>query len=241
MSKRNELVAELKEMGINAEATDVMKNGVVCEGIMIPDGSNVNAVMYPNEETTAQEVIEVINNANKKSINEEEIMREEYVRNRVKIGMMRSSAGDRVIRKPSEFDGIDMFLYVDGDGFAYKLPANYPYDMWKFAEQNTKADTVFVGMSEILFGMDMGNDMLYVLTNKSKYRGAGCIIDKDTIRNKGIGNKFYAIPSSIHEWILMPYSDDFTPENIREIIGAVNTEQVDPEEQLGDHAYILEV
>ena len=241
MSRRNELVAELKEMGINAEATDVMKNGVVFEGIMIPDGSNVNAVRYPNEETTAQEVIEVINNANKNSINEEEIMREEYVRNRVKIGMMRSSAGDRVIRKPSEFDGIEMYLYVDGDGFAYKLPANYPYDMWKFAERNTKADAVFVSMSEVLFGMDMGNDILYVLTNKSKYRGAGCIIDKETIRNKGIGNKFYAIPSSIHEWLLMPYNENFTPDEIRNLIGSVTSEQVNPKEQLGDHAYILEV
>ena len=241
MSKRNELVAELKEMGINAVATDIMKNGVVCEGIMIPDGSNVNAVVYPNETTTVQEVIEAINNANKKSINEEEIMREEYVRDRVKIGMMRSSAGDKVIRKPSEFEGIDMFLYVDGDGFAYKLPANYPYDMWKFAERNTKEDTVFVSMSEILLGEDTGNDLLYVLTNRSKYKGAGCIIDKDTIRRKGIGNKFYAIPSSIHEWLLMPYNEDWTSAELRNLIGSVNSEQVDPEEQLGDHAYILEV
>lgn len=241
MSRRNELVAELKEMGINAEVTDVMKNGVVCEGIMIPDGSNVNAVMYPNEETTAQEVIEVINNANKNSINEEEIMREEYVRNRVKIGMMQSSAGDRVIRKPSEFDGIDMYLYVDGDGFTYKLPANYPYDMWDVAKRNTKACTVVKGISEILFGFAMPNELLYVVTNENTYRGAGNIIDKDAIRKRGIGDRFFAMPSSIHEWIIMPYSDNMDPQDISQIVREINGDVVNPEDQLGDHAYILEV
>lgn len=240
MSKRNDLVIKLREMGINAVAKDVMKNGVVFEGIMIDNWDGVNPVVYPNDNTTASEVIAMIENESKFKF-DSRILSYDYVIEHVKIGMMRSSALDTVMRRPSEFDGIDEYMYVSNGNYGYKIPADYPHDVWEYAKRNTKACTVVKGISEILFGFAMPNELLYVVTNENTYRGAGNIIDKDAIRKKGIGDRFFAMPSSIHEWIIMPYSDDMDPQDISQMVREINGDVVNPEDQLGDRVYILEV
>lgn len=243
MTKRDELVAELLTMGVNAEAFDKITNGVTVEGIRIMDGSSINPIVYPTETTTAQEVIEMSKQNNRI---DETILTFDFAREHVKIGMMRSSGEDKIMRRTSEFDGIDEYMYVDGGKCSYKIPVSCPWDipedeLWKLAERNTKADTVLCGMSEMIIGIPSDDDIMFVLTNKSTYRGAGNIIDKEAIRAKGIGTKFYAIPSSIHEWILVPVDCGLTPEEVTEIISQVNGSVVDPKDQLGDHVYILEV
>ena len=166
----------------------------------------------------------------------------EFVYEHVKIGMMRSESNLDIIRRPSEFDGIDEFLYVTDGTHGYRLPANYPEDMWDVAERNTKRGTVIKGMSEVLFGSPCADgDALYVVTNEDGCFGAGNIIDKKAILDKGIGSRFYAIPSSVHEWILAPYDIGMDPDEIAQMIRDINGNIVDPDEQLGDRAYILVV
>ncbi len=240
MSKRNELVAKLNEAGVNAQAYDKVTNGVTFEGIMIPDGTTFSPVVYPDDNMTAEQVVRMIEHARETQL-DSRILTAEFVNDHVKVGMMRSSASDSVMRKPSPYNGIDWYLYVDMDKFSYKLPANYPYDVWDVAYRNTVAETELIGMTEMLFGIKTEDEHMYVLTNKSRFRGAGNIIDKEAIRNKGIGNKLFAIPSSIHEWILLPYSDDMSPEDIGNMIREINGDIVSPEDQLGDRVYILEV
>lgn len=239
MSKRDEIVRGLNEMDINAQAFDKVKNGVTFEGVTILSDDAVRPIVYPNDNMSAMEVFEMINKARKDF--DTSILTDEYIYEHVKIGMMRSSSKEAAIRRPSEFDGIDQYLYVDNGKVAFNLPKDYPKDMWDVAKRNTKACTVVKGISEILFGFAIPNELLYVVTNENTYRGAGNIIDKDAIRKRGIGDRFFAMPSSIHEWIIMPYSDNMDPQDISQMVREINGDVVNPEDQLGDRVYILEV
>ena len=75
-----------------------------------------------------------------------------------------------------------------------------------------------------------------VISNKTTVNGAAAILDTDTLDKieEKLG-KFIIIPSSIHECILV--TGAVTVSDIEQMIQEVNQTQVDPLEQLSDHAY----
>lgn len=92
------------------------------------------------------------------------------------------------------------------------------------------------GMTEILFGFEDPEEKMFVLTNESGAKGAVAILYPDameTIKAK-IPGHFYMIPSSVHELILLPDNGDMTEDEINGIINQVNSDVVDPTDQLGD-------
>lgn len=80
---------------------------------------------------------------------------------------------------------------------------------------------------------------MYVLTNASKNMGAGCILYRGILQAcaERIGNTFYLLPSSIHEWILIPCDKVSNPEELICIVRDVNSLQVLPSERLSDYIY----
>lgn len=82
------------------------------------------------------------------------------------------------------------------------------------------------------------NTDLYILTNEVKMFGAGAIL-YDGIEDKiedQVGPGFTLIPSSIHEWIAVPY--EFSDiEFLTKTIGEVNSNVLKPEEVLSDRPY----
>lgn len=97
------------------------------------------------------------------------------------------------------------------------------------------------GLTEMMYSLmdepvpDDVEDFAYVLTNASGVNGAAAILYPETIdmiREK-IPGPFYAIPSSIHEVILIPAGYK-KPKEIKEMIMGANAEVVDPLDYLGD-------
>lgn len=81
---------------------------------------------------------------------------------------------------------------------------------------------------------------MYVLTNTDKINGAAAILDRKIMKDISdkLGGDFVVIPSSIHEVIILPITEDMDDrQTIENIIQEVNAEQVEPEERLSDHAY----
>lgn len=79
-----------------------------------------------------------------------------------------------------------------------------------------------------------------ILTNRERKFGAAEILDWKVRQN--IYNKFgevYLVPSSIHEWILMP-AKDVSSEDLNRMVKEVNKAKVDEREWLSDHVYKLE-
>lgn len=80
---------------------------------------------------------------------------------------------------------------------------------------------------------------LYVLSNRSKVRGAGVlsylgVMEKvDRLFPEG----FYILPSSVHELLVVPKSPDLDPKGLGEMVREINRSEVAKEDQLSDRVY----
>ncbi len=80
---------------------------------------------------------------------------------------------------------------------------------------------------------------MYVMTNKDKYYGAAGIACAEAIRQAAdqLGGDLYVLPSSVHEVILLPVSEDIDPKTLGEMVKDVNQTQLSPDEVLSDSVY----
>ena len=85
---------------------------------------------------------------------------------------------------------------------------------------------------------DAGAQPLYILTNRTEVLGAAVILCPGVLETcaKKMGGDYYLIPSSIHEFLLMPVGR--SPEEICEMIRRINQTELKPEDVLSDHAYL---
>ena len=102
----------------------------------------------------------------------------------------------------------------------------------------------FASMEHYLFGYPkhLPSTMnMYVLTNQERHFGASSILYKEV--RKMLYDRFecdlIALPSSIHEWILMPVTQIEDYSGLGEMVREVNATQVAEEEKLGDRAYVI--
>lgn len=80
---------------------------------------------------------------------------------------------------------------------------------------------------------------MYILTNSHKTNGSICMLYKDVLKNfsNEVKSDIIILPSSIHEIILIPYTDDLSPEQLNKMVKDVNTSEVDAMDVLSDHIY----
>ncbi len=106
------------------------------------------------------------------------------------------------------------------------------------------------GMLEVLAGI-LGedyvdgmlpiDDTLYVLSNSTMVNGAAAILDDDLMKNTfdRLG-RFFVIPSSIHEAILVPVRSGMSIEEIEDMIHQVNTTELRAEDILSERLYVYD-
>lgn len=91
---------------------------------------------------------------------------------------------------------------------------------------------------ELPEGITPPDDAMYVLSNNQKMFGAAAILDKDTMKMiVERFDKFFIIPSSVHEVLIVPATADMDTETLDNMVKEVNQGQVSPEERLSDHVY----
>ncbi|MCR4610501.1 MAG: DUF5688 family protein [Lachnospiraceae bacterium] len=80
---------------------------------------------------------------------------------------------------------------------------------------------------------------MYVLTNKIKLYGACCILYKHLLAEFAtkMEKDLYIIPSSIHEVLLIPESEEYDKDYLTSLVKEVNATQLEPEDVLSDHVY----
>ena len=98
---------------------------------------------------------------------------------------------------------------------------------------------------DIDFPSELESDMpLYILTNRNNIHGASAILNKQALKDFGASynvDKILVLPSSIHEMLIAPYTEDMNIEEFSSMVAEVNHTQVDPTERLTDTAYILSI
>lgn len=158
--------------------------------------------------------------------------------------------------KKSAIQGIEkngLTFYVagevpsDGQQLAIAFKGNPSRGDIAAARKNTIESARIGGLMNVLFGSgsriedwNPNGDPMIILTNDKKYNGAGVILCDAVLKAvyRKIG-KFYILPSSIHEVILVPANANaMDPTTLTDLVKTVNTTQVAEEEQLSDDVYI---
>ncbi len=83
---------------------------------------------------------------------------------------------------------------------------------------------------------------LFVISNEERLNGAVAILNEklmDDIAEK-LGGDFFVLPSSIHECLVLPMSDQMDRGTLENMVQEVNAGQVAPEERLSDHVYVYD-
>ena len=120
-------------------------------------------------------------------------------------------------------------------------------DLYEYANINTSKilpagiKSMFDTLSEMVDMEDLPNtdDFMYVLTNKEKLQGASTILYTDvlsTFADKKNAN-LWLLPSSVHEWIIIPDDGNMNRETLSMMIQEVNSTQLAVDEILSDHPY----
>ena len=86
------------------------------------------------------------------------------------------------------------------------------------------------------------NVPMYVLSNCTKMQGAACLLYKDVLKDFAmvLQQDIYILPSSIHEVILLPATEEDNPRLLKEMVEEINGTQVEPEEVLSNSIYFYE-
>lgn len=271
---RTDIIKELEKRGYVAEKTENVKNGVIVKGIIIDNGivspviytdkiiedalENGKDVSY-----VAEKVIDIFEKNRECGVDINSIFDKDFVLSHVYIGIQKES--DEELEKGiCDYEGLETYMYIkmleDGEtnasikirpGFLDSIGISRD-EAWQSAESNTNAETEIMSMAQVLCGIcpsdfidesDPLNE-LYVISNKSRIKGASAILDHDALFNfaqeKGV-SKLVVLPSSTHEMIILPYEETMDISLFSEMVREINENEVKPEERLTDRAYVIEV
>lgn len=210
------------------------------------------------------EVVDVVIRAyeqrRNKSLNVNQFLNRDFILSHIYVGLQKKSNED-IEKKTCDLEGLESFLYIRSEEGQYSAKLNQNImksanlaadEAWERAKKNTFAETqvqsvasLLAEMSGISFCKEMeAASPLYIISNKWKFRGASAILDKRALAAFGKehgADKLIAIPSSIHEMLIMPYEDNADLDAISDMVTEINLEQVEPEERLTDRAYLIEL
>lgn len=126
-------------------------------------------------------------------------------------------------------------------------------DLNKIAWENSKTicPATFASMSEVLSNMmqsdlaDMPTDELfasnpmYILSNTSRVNGAVWLASLEKLSEIAtqLESDLFILPSSRHECILLPANSNMDADALKEMVIAVNSTEVSPEDKLSDSVY----
>lgn len=254
----NKVRDELKDKGYKAELVDLVKNGTKEKALVIKEKQITPAFTsdFFDENATVGENIERVLAEFKKTVPYEnktdELTSPEFIIENIRIGLQRANNVDdeeKIIKRPSKFEGIEEYLLVKNGDMDYKLPmaivrkSNLDLaELWWTAYENTIKNSKSETMQEALGIISSGTKMT-VLTNESKVKGASAVIDSELLKKVAKDykcKKLIMLPSSIHEVIVIPCEENTDLELYSHMVRECN-KSADPKEILSDRAYMIEI
>lgn len=253
------IVKELVEKdGVEASIIENARNNASAIGIMVKYGGKLAPIFYLDEiedkapEDYAEEIlsfvpadIDVDKIESIMASKEEVLKRVYYILVNAKLNENRQD-----IVKKKVCDSLELHFKIDisdvqegscipvTDTHITNLGIN-DLELYYMARRNTPKmfPACIYEMSEIL-GMPADGCGLYVLTNKDKYYGAGTVMYRGIKKQilDTVGGDFILLPSSVHEWIIVPaeYGDI---EVMTKMIRDINENIVADEDILSDRPY----
>ena len=168
------------------------------------------------------------------------------------IGLTNANDTADMVTRETEFDGIVLYLWVKLDHERICRVNEYVMNqlmynddvpeevIWDMALRNTFKETRITPMSTFI-PMAFGSEIM-VVTNNDAFRGAACILDKEALKANVKPGVYIAIPSSVHEFLLVPKDKyDFGLNAVINMVMKVNETEVRPEDRLANTAYEIQI
>ena len=88
----------------------------------------------------------------------------------------------------------------------------------------------------------MNDDSMYILTTNRFQLGAVALFYPGVAEKiaEMAGGNFYAIPSSVHEFIILPESDKYSEEELQAMLESGNRDVVSEDDILSDTIYVYD-
>lgn len=266
---RKDIIKEMEARGYSAVEREIVKNGVVFEAICVQLDKQAGVLLYPQKqiecaEKTNQSIGEVVNEllkAVEAARNEKpslsQVPDREFMKSHVYVALQKDST-EELERKKSPYEGIEEYLYIRNGNYSSKITANMmktlPYsreDLWQWGTENTVSEVKIENMATLIsrfcgehISEEEFGSPLYIISNVGECMGASAILAENKLKelaNRLHASKLVVLPSSVHEMIVLPYTDEETVEWYSRIVKSVNAKQVKPEERLTDRAYIISI
>jgi uncharacterized membrane protein len=264
MSKREYAEAMAAQIE-GAEVREVEKaNGVVLTGISVKHG-NVEPTMYVDKMyddgysiEKAAEVVRDVLNKSAKEIDVDYMTDYDKVKDKLFACLYNVKNADlypvHVSAKDFGYDDLIITARVSvnlPDGKGSVVVSQSMINHWDVTTETVINDALsnssysIIGMSKLLAEMSgmiemevpEEYEMAFVVTNDDRLYGAvGVILAREELKRR-FSNGYTVIPSSLHECIILPGTDDVN--TITNMVGEVNATNVQPEDVLGDHAYVI--
>lgn len=133
---------------------------------------------------------------------------------------------------------------------------NPQLNMWKITEEELFAQaaanhhkltgfslTALPELLKTVFSVELPPDQsespLYLLSYDNTIYGAACILDAEILQEtaRRLDSDFYLLPSSVHEFLVLPVTERYDPTDLAELVCSINQDVVKEEEVLSDHVY----
>ena len=202
--------------------------------------------------------------------NVSDILNKDFILSNVTV-IMQQESDENLIKLPnirSRYPGSEAYLAVvsqaDAENtFSIKLTpqilqsANLSIEddhLFEHALSNLKEQVVIASMFETLKQMtglpddcEMPlpfDDSMFVITNKSKTKGAASILCDDILKDfakEHHVDSFWLIPSSVHECLIVLDNQNFNIDCLSQMVTSVNQTEVDKEDWLSSEAWLYTV
>ena len=258
---KNKIIETLIGRGYDAELKTVTKNNVKLDAVVMGSGT-IRPTIYIDSiienctdvDKVADRIIEIYESNINPSFDLDKILSRDFIAEHITIALQKISDID-IVKKATEFEGIEQYLLVQDKDFSYKLTKQAlntvgidATEAWDIAMDNLKAMTVFEPMAKVLAELSGMPEQVFdglpmtVVSNTYKCKGASAILNKEALREYAKANntdKVYFIPSSIHEGIIIPSTYEKDIDDLTATVKEVNSAEVDEVDQLADKAYVI--
>ena len=245
---------------VNGVAKEVEKNnGVKVIGVEVNTGSNVRPMVYIDEMydrgltvyEAADKVATIAQTYAKDELDISWIADFEKVRPMLRARLLNKATSAEVFKQAGGvFNDLIIVPYIDGvcENGSIKVRQEM-LKVWKVtaeevisqAEENSRKEAKMQSMSEIMAEMGyplVCDDMppMIVISNEKGCYGAYSILAMLDQLKTLFPEGFAVLPSSVHEVIIVNAED---PAYLDSMVSDVNDKEVDPNEQLSGHAYLV--
>ncbi len=83
------------------------------------------------------------------------------------------------------------------------------------------------------------NVPLYIWRAGNEFGASVLLYDEIESVQERIGNKFYILPSSTGEVLVLPYADEYRVSELKEMVAEINSQYLHPEQILSENVYIV--